>query len=83
MRKRLIGLILVVIVAVVVVAVVVLWSGAPAIPADHAGRTTCFECHETGAGGAPILPQGHLNKIQDGRLANNVTDCLECHEYES
>ena len=83
MKKRFIGLILVAIIGVVVVAVVVLWPGAPGIPANHAGRTTCFECHETGTGGAPILPQWHLDRIQDGRLNDNVTDCLECHEFES
>ena len=82
MKKKLIGLIAVVVIAVVVVGVVVLWPGAPEIPADHEGRTTCFECHETGSGGAPIMPQWHLDRIQDGRLSNNVTDCLECHEFE-
>lgn len=82
MKKRLIVLILVVVVAVVVVAVVAFWPGAPAIPANHEGRTTCFGCHETGSGGAPILPQSHIDKIQDGKLTDNVTDCLECHEFE-
>jgi len=82
MKKKLIITIIVVVIAIVAVAVVVLWPGAPNIPADHQGRTTCFECHETGANGAPIMPQWHIDRIQDGRLSNNVTDCLECHDYE-
>ena len=82
MKKRLIVLVLVVVIAIVAVAVVVMWPSAPVIPADHAGRTTCG-CHETGAGGAPVMPQWHLDRLADGRLSDNVTDCLECHEYES
>ena len=83
MKKPVIVLIVVVVIAAVVVGVVALWPGAPDIPADHQGRSTCFECHETGTGGAPVMPQWHLDRIQDGRLTNNVTDCLECHDFET
>lgn len=81
MKKKFIALIVVVIVAAAAVMAVVLWPSAPDIPADHQGRTTCLGCHETGAGGAPEIPQWHLDRIQDGRLTDNVTDCLECHDY--
>jgi len=82
MRRRMIGLIVVVIIAAVVVAVVAFWPGAPDIPADHQGRTTCFGCHETGTGGAPKMPQWHLDRIQSGTITDNVTDCLKCHDFE-
>ncbi len=73
---------MVAVIAIVVVGVVALWPGAPDIPADHAGRTTCFECHETGAGGAPKMPGWHLDRIQSGDLSDNITDCLKCHDSE-
>lgn len=81
MKRKFIVLSVVAVIAVVVVAVVLLWPGAPDIPADHEGRTACFGCHEAGANGAPKMPQWHLDRIQDGTLTDNVTDCLECHDY--
>ncbi len=80
-KKKVIGLLVVAMVALVVIAVVVFWPSAPEIPADHQGRTTCLGCHETGVNGAPAVPQGHLDKIARGSLTDNVTDCLECHEF--
>ncbi len=79
-RMRLIITIIVVVIAIAAVATVVFWPRAPDIPADHLGRTTC-QCHETGASGAPIMPQWHLDRIQEGTLSDNVTDCLKCHDY--
>ncbi len=58
-------------------------TGAPNIPANHQGRTTCFECHQNGTNGAPKMPQWHLDRIQKGQLTDNVTNCLECHKYQS
>ena len=45
-KKSLMGLVVVAAIAVAIIAVVVLWPPAPKMPADHEGRTTCFECHE-------------------------------------
>ena len=81
MKKIFIALIAVVAIAIVVVAVVILWPGAPDIPADHEGRNTCLGCHETGAGGAPKIPQWHLDRIQSGALTDNVTACQKCHDF--
>jgi len=77
-----VGLTVVLILGIVVVAAGCSSSlSAPNIPADHKNRTTCFECHQTGTGGAVKMPQGHLDKIRDGRLSDNVTNCLECHQF--
>jgi len=27
------------------------------------------------------MPKGHQDKIRDGRLSDNVTNCLECHKF--
>jgi Ethylbenzene dehydrogenase/Carbohydrate family 9 binding domain-like len=47
----------------------------PALPADHAGRTTCKTCHDTGVGGAPKLPADHAGR-DDGT-------CTACHKPQS
>ena len=49
-------------------------SGPPPIPADHAGRTTCLACHQTGIGGAPKLPASPDH--------SSFTDsfCAACHK---
>lgn len=44
------------------------------IPADHAGRTTCFVCHQTGVGGASVFPSGHESS------ADTLTFCQVCHK---
>lgn len=80
MKRKFIIVVAVVAVVIAVVTVVFLVGGPPNIPADHEGRTTCFECHETGANGAPVLPQSHLDKIDKGTLDDNITACLECHD---
>jgi hypothetical protein len=81
LRAITVRLIAVMIIGIVVVAAGCIFSsGAPNMPSDHKNRTTCFECHQTGTGGAVKMPQGHLDKIQDGRLPDNVTNCLECHK---
>ncbi|MGZ4911909.1 MAG: hypothetical protein ACXVIF_01920 [Halobacteriota archaeon] len=75
------GLIVVIVIGVVVAAGgCTSTTGAPNIPANHQGRTTCFECHQNGTNGAPKMPQWHLDRIKDGRLSNNLTNCLECHK---
>ena len=76
------GLIAVVIIGIVVVTAGCSSSpGASSIPADHKNRITCFKCHQTGTGGAAKMPKGHQDKIRDGRLSDNVTNCLECHKF--
>ncbi|MGE5139381.1 MAG: cytochrome b/b6 domain-containing protein [Rudaea sp.] len=45
-------------------------SGIPALPASHAGRTTCTACHDSGVAGAPKSPADHA-----GRLDNTCQDC--------
>ncbi len=78
------SLVVVIIVGVTIAATgCTLSTGAPAIPANHQGRTTCFECHQNGTNGAPKMPQWHLDRIQNGQLTNNVTDCLKCHKFAS
>lgn len=47
-------------------------TDAKALPATHAGRTTCQACHATGVAGAPKNPADH-----DGRLD---TTCKDCHK---
>ncbi len=79
------AVILVILIAVgagITALIILTFPGAPKIPSDqtHAGRTTCFECHETGAAGAPQFPSSHLEKIEDGKLTDNINECLECHE---
>jgi formate dehydrogenase gamma subunit len=44
---------------------------APAVPADHAGRTVCTACHLTGLGGAPKSPPDHAGRLDAA--------CLDCH----
>jgi cytochrome b subunit of formate dehydrogenase len=43
---------------------------APALPADHTGRTVCQVCHAGGVGGAPKNPPDH-----EGRLDSTCGDC--------
>jgi cytochrome b subunit of formate dehydrogenase len=45
---------------------------APALPADHAGRTVCTACHTTGVGGAPKSPPDHAGRLD--------ATCLDCHK---
>ena len=45
---------------------------APAVPADHAGRTVCTACHATGVGGAPKSPPDHAGRLD--------ATCLDCHK---
>ena len=45
--------------------------GPPAIPADHAGRTACRACHESGLAGAPRFPANHVDRTD--------AVCLACH----
>lgn len=47
-------------------------SGPPALPANHAGRTTCTVCHESGVGGAPKLPVSHAGR--------DDATCSACHK---
>lgn len=47
-------------------------SAAPAVPADHAGRTVCTACHGTGLGGAPKSPPNHAGRLDAA--------CLDCHK---
>lgn len=47
-------------------------SSAPALPADHAGRTGCTACHSTGAGGAPQSPPDHAGRLD--------ATCQDCHK---
>ena len=44
---------------------------APALPADHDGRTTCLACHKTGSGGAKLVPEDHTGRDDSG--------CTSCH----
>ena len=77
-----VGLIVVVIIGIVVVAAGCTSTlGAPNIPADHKNRTTCFECHRTGTGGAAKMSQFHQDRIRDGRLSDNVASCVGCHKF--
>ena len=77
-----VGLVAVVVVGVVAAAGCIFSSGAPNIPANHQGRTTCFVCHQAGVNGTPTMPQSHLDKIKAGSLSDNVTNCLECHKFQ-
>ncbi len=45
-------------------------AGAKLLPANHAGRSTCLNCH-TGAG-ASILPSSHLGRLDES--------CRGCHK---
>lgn len=47
-------------------------SAAPALPANHAGRTGCTACHSTGVGGAPQSPPDHAGRLD--------ATCLDCHK---
>jgi formate dehydrogenase gamma subunit len=47
---------------------------APAVPADHAGRTVCTACHGTGVAGAPISPPDHAGRLDAA--------CLDCHKSQ-
>ena len=47
-------------------------AAAVRIPADHAGRTTCSGCHQTGQGG-PQFPANHL------KLKDSLAVCQKCH----
>jgi hypothetical protein len=47
---------------------------APAVPADHAGRTVCTACHTTGIGGAPKSPPDHSGRLDAA--------CLDCHKLQ-
>lgn len=47
-------------------------GAAPAVPADHAGRTVCTACHASGVGGAPKSPPDHANRLDAA--------CLDCHK---
>ncbi len=50
-------------------------SIVPAIPASHAGRTTCKACHDTGVAGAPTFPTVPDHKsVEDTR-----STCANCH----
>ncbi len=64
--------------------IILTWPSPPVIPSDeiHVDRTTCFECHETGVAGAPQFPSSHLRNIEDGKLTDNINECLECHKQE-
>ncbi|MEK7281208.1 MAG: hypothetical protein AAB037_02500 [Chloroflexota bacterium] len=45
---------------------------AKALPASHAGRTTCTVCHEAGIAGAPKLPATHAGRTD--------ATCNACHK---
>ncbi|MDO8636802.1 MAG: hypothetical protein Q7R34_11340 [Dehalococcoidia bacterium] len=45
---------------------------AKALPANHAGRTTCTVCHEAGIAGAPKLPATHAGRTD--------ATCTACHK---
>ncbi|MGB8646938.1 MAG: cytochrome b/b6 domain-containing protein [Anaerolineae bacterium] len=47
-------------------------SGIPALPADHAGRTVCQACHDSGIGGAPRSPADHAGRTD--------VNCKDCHK---
>ncbi|MGB8646937.1 MAG: NapC/NirT family cytochrome c [Anaerolineae bacterium] len=47
-------------------------GGPPNQPADHAGRTVCLACHQTGVGGAPTAPADHAGRTDD--------TCTACHK---
>jgi hypothetical protein len=84
-RKRILAVTIVILIAVAaVVAALFILSlpQPPDIPSDeiHEGRTTCFGCHDTGENDAPEFPSWHLEDIEDGKLTEDVEDCLECHE---
>jgi len=44
----------------------------PAIPHPLEGRDACLACHETGAGGAPLIPEDHEGRTNDM--------CRACHQ---
>lgn len=45
-------------------------AGAKPLPANHAERTTCLQCHTTAS--APVLPASHLGRLDPA--------CRECHK---
>lgn len=47
-------------------------GGPPNIPADHAGRTGCLQCHVQGLLGAPKYPADHAGRTEDM--------CKLCHK---
>ncbi|MBI4266982.1 MAG: hypothetical protein HY668_01275 [Chloroflexi bacterium] len=49
-------------------------AAAPALPANHTGRTTCAACHQTGVAGAPKFPDNHAS-FQD-----TLSFCQSCHK---
>jgi hypothetical protein len=50
--------------------------GAPQIPADHVGRTTCFMCHQTGIAGAPKFPTSNPDHTT---FTDALSFCQGCH----
>jgi len=48
---------------------------APAIPADHSGRQTCYSCHNVGNTSGAMLPTNpdHMS------FADDLATCLNCH----
>jgi cytochrome c553 len=84
-RVKTLVLIIVALIAVgaIIAAVVILnLPTPPDIPSDeiHEGRTTCFGCHDTGENDAPEFPSWHFDDIEDGKLTEDIDDCLRCHE---
>lgn len=47
-----------------------------ALPANHAGRTTCKVCHEAGAGGAPKFP----TSVAHTSFEDTAQACTTCHK---
>jgi hypothetical protein len=69
---RRLSLALVALVAVLLVPTLIIAQDIPLIPHPVEGRENCLACHETGAAGAPQIPEDHTGRTNDM--------CQACHQ---
>src|SRR5574341_1209809 len=72
-------------------------QGPPDIPHPLEGRDQCLACHQTGAAGAPKIPDNHAGRTEDmclnchtqatvpeiPHILEGRENCLDCHSAQS